>query len=236
MARDMIEMENKNQELKHLGFMKVAAINTLSCALNLYGYAKQNSGPLISGVLTVEDTVTTVMGPACEKFKDVPNNLLVFLDDKVDEATAEFDEHAPPLAKQVVSQSWCMVQKATEMTKVLVSEARSNGPTGVVNNAATQYKQILSEQAVKAWLKLNQVPHVQAVAEMAVPTAAHWLDKYNQAVTGMMQKGYPVSFLPLVPIDKIAEVFNQGEATGNEGSEQSSEGADASVAHNTTMS
>lgn len=75
--------ESKNQELKHLGFVRVAAIQALFCMSNLYDYAKQNSGPLRSMVGTVEGAVTTVVGPVYEKFKDVPDDLLSFADKKV---------------------------------------------------------------------------------------------------------------------------------------------------------
>jgi len=50
---------------------------------SLYDYAKQNSGPLRSAVGTVEGTVTTVLGPVYNKFKPLPQDLLVFFDNKV---------------------------------------------------------------------------------------------------------------------------------------------------------
>ncbi|KAM2993941.1 hypothetical protein FF2_045974 [Malus domestica] len=75
----------KEKELKHLGFLRVAAIQTLVCVSNLYDYAKQNSGPLRSTVGTVEGAVTAVVGPVYRKFKGVPDDVLTFLDAKVDE-------------------------------------------------------------------------------------------------------------------------------------------------------
>lgn len=63
--------------------MRVAAIQALVCVSNLYDYAKQNLGPLRSTVGTVEGAVTTVVGPVYEKFKDVPDQLLAFVDKKV---------------------------------------------------------------------------------------------------------------------------------------------------------
>ena len=62
------EVATNNQELKHLGFVKIAA--------NLYEPANQNSGPLRSAVGMVE-------GSGYEKFKGVPNDLLVFVNNKV---------------------------------------------------------------------------------------------------------------------------------------------------------
>uniref|UniRef100_A0A2P2IZ98 Uncharacterized protein MANES_12G011500 n=1 Tax=Rhizophora mucronata TaxID=61149 RepID=A0A2P2IZ98_RHIMU len=78
-----MEIESKNQGLKHLGFVRIAAIHALACMSSLYEYAKQNSGPLRSVVGTVEGAVTTVVGPVCQKFKGAPDDLLVFLDKKV---------------------------------------------------------------------------------------------------------------------------------------------------------
>ena len=76
-------MKNQHQELKHLGFMRFAAIQALICVSNLYDYAKRNSGPLRLTVGAVEDAVTTVISPVYQKFQGVPDHLLVFLDKKV---------------------------------------------------------------------------------------------------------------------------------------------------------
>lgn len=69
--------------LKHLGFVRVLAINTAVLVSNLYEYAKQTSGPLRSTVGTVENAVTTVVRPVYERLKGVPDEVLVFLDKKV---------------------------------------------------------------------------------------------------------------------------------------------------------
>ncbi|QHN81374.1 REF/SRPP-like protein [Arachis hypogaea] len=74
-----VKFENKNKELKHLGFVRVAAIQTFVVVTNLYEYAKQNSGPLRSAVGTVEGTVTSVLGPVYNKLKDVPDDVLFLL-------------------------------------------------------------------------------------------------------------------------------------------------------------
>jgi hypothetical protein len=76
-------INDHDQELKHLGFVKIAAIQAFVCMSSLYDYAKQNSGPLRSAVGTVEGTVTTVLGPVYHKFKPLPQDLLRFFDNKV---------------------------------------------------------------------------------------------------------------------------------------------------------
>lgn len=85
-----METEKKNSKelgLKHLGFVRVAAIQILASVSNLYDYAKQNSGSLKSAVEKVEGAVTAVVTPVYHKFKDVPDSLLVFLDHKVTQFT-----------------------------------------------------------------------------------------------------------------------------------------------------
>ncbi|TKY59892.1 REF/SRPP protein [Spatholobus suberectus] len=212
------DVENTNhEELKHLGFVKIAAIKVFVCVSNLYDYAKQNSGPLRSAVGTVEDTVTTVLGPVYHKFKGVPNHLLLFVDNKVDEATHKFDEHAPPLVKQVASQVNCLVQEVTHTAEKVVSEAQSGGARAAAHYVAAETKQIVLFGSVKLWNGLNHYPPFHAVAEMAVPTAAHWSEKYNNVIKGMSEKGCAVfGYLPLIPADDIAKAFKQGEANVNE--------------------
>lgn len=76
-------MERNDARLKHLGFVKILAVNAAVVVSNLYGYAKRNSGPLKSAVGKVEDAVTAAVGPAYAKFEQVPSGILVFLDNKV---------------------------------------------------------------------------------------------------------------------------------------------------------
>ena len=223
MATESVEIECKNGELKHLGFVRIATIHVMVLVSNLYDYAKNNSGPLRSTVGSVEGAVTSVVGPVYEKFKGVPSDLLVFVDKKVDEATHKFDEHAPPLAKQVVSKAQGIVHKASEKAQALVHEAQVGGPGAAVHYATAESKHFLLAQSVKVWLALDQIAPFHGVAEMAVPTAAHWSQKYNHAVTDLTGKGYTVfSYLPLVPIKEIAKEFKQSKA-GKEG--------DADAAH-----
>lgn len=76
-------MERSDGELKYLGFVKMIAINTMMCVLNLYECAKQKSGPLKSTLQTMENAVTAAIGPVYEKYKGVPDVAVGFLDKKV---------------------------------------------------------------------------------------------------------------------------------------------------------
>ncbi|XP_074306701.1 uncharacterized protein LOC141641961 [Silene latifolia] len=210
------EMKKSQQNLKHLGFVRATAINTLVWLSNVYDYAKQNSGPLRSAVGTVENAVTTVITPVFNKFKDVPDLLLVFLDGKVDAASAKFDEHAPPLVKQVV-------EKTTEVTKELVHHVQVGGPLEAARYAVKESQEAVLEQSVKIWSKLDQLPPFHTVAEVTVPTAAHFSEKYNKVISNLRGKGYTVfGYVPLVPIDEIAKAFKQAKAV-NEGETRTAE-------------
>ncbi|XP_059633536.1 REF/SRPP-like protein At1g67360 [Cornus florida] len=207
-----MEMENKGRELKHLGFVRMIAIHAVVCVSNLYEYAKGNSGPLKSTVGTVENIVATVVSPVYEKFKSTPGDVLVFLDEKVDEGTMKFDEHAPPLAKQVVSQAQCVARKTSEVAQVLVHEALVGGPYAAIHYAGTLYKELLVNGSVRVWYGVNQIPPFHAVAEMVVPTAGRWSEKYNKTIADMTAKGHTLfSYFPLVPIDEMTKAYKQVE-------------------------
>ncbi|XP_009127549.1 REF/SRPP-like protein At1g67360 [Brassica rapa] len=208
-----METEKKNSKelgLNHLGFVRVAAIQVLVSLSNLYDYAKQNSGPLKPAVGKVEGAVTTVVTPVFNKFKDVPDTLLLFLDHKVGEVSNKFDKHAPPLAKQVVSQAHVLIQMTTEKAQSFVKEARTGGPKAAFNYAATEYKYFVVTNSVKVWVKLNRYKPIHAVGNKALPLAANLSGKYNGLVTDMTKMGYPVvGYLPLVPVDDIVKAYEK---------------------------
>ncbi|KGN51674.1 REF/SRPP-like protein At1g67360 [Cucumis sativus] len=212
-----MESESQNLELKHLGFVRVALIQTIVCVTNLYDYAKQNSGPLRSAVESVESAVNTVVTPAYEKLRIAPDDVLVFLDGKVDKATHEFDKRAPPLAKQAAQITQHFIQKAARTGQQLVNEFQTGGPRAAFHYAANEYKQLVLDQGVKIWAGLNRLPSFHKFADMAVPTTAQWLESYNSKVKELRQKGYHVfDYCPEVPVSEIAKAFKQDESKKKE--------------------
>ncbi|CAI0381231.1 unnamed protein product [Linum tenue] len=197
-------------ELKHLGIVRLAAIKALVTVSSLYGYAKQNSGPLRSAVGTVEGAVSSVVSPVYQKFKGVPDDLLVFFDRKVDEASAKFDKHAPPVAKKVVGQAQSLFHSAAMKAEKLVNEARTKGPKAAFCYTVTETKHVVVSNSVKVYCILDRYPSVHSIAESTLPTAAQWSEKYNETVKGLNQKGYPlVGYFPLVPVDEIEKEFQR---------------------------
>jgi len=219
------------QNLKYLDFVQIAALQVLLCCASVYNYAKENSGPLKPGVQTVEDNVKTVITPVYEKFRDVPLELLKFVDRKVDSSVNELGRHVPPLVKSASFQAFTAAQKAPEVARSVASEVQRVGIVDTATDLAktvytkseptakqlyAKYEPVAEYYAVNGWQKLNQLPVFPQVAQVVVPTAAYWADKYNQTVTSTAKNGYTVSYyLPLVPIEKISKVFG-GESTQND--------------------
>ncbi|KAL8052394.1 hypothetical protein ABFX02_05G001800 [Erythranthe guttata] len=216
MATSEVEVEGRDQKLKHLGFMRILAINAVVLVSDLYGYAKQNSGALKSSIGKVENAVTAVVGPVYEKFKGVPNEILIFLDTKVDEATVKFDECAPPAAKNAVVKAQSFVKRATQVAHDLAEEAKVDGPIAAVSHAGAISKEFALSQIVFVWYKANQYPTLHGVFEIAVPTATHWSEKYNKIVKDYATKGYSFfNYVPLVPVEEMSKAYKQVEAAAH---------------------
>ncbi|KAJ7977942.1 Rubber elongation factor protein (REF) [Quillaja saponaria] len=220
---DMAKKEEE-QRLKYLEFVQVASIHALMCFCNLYVYAKDKSGPLKPRVEIVEGTVKSVVGPVYDKFHEVPVEVLKYVDRKVDESVTSFDRRVPPTLKQVSAQALTAAQKAPEVARNVASELKRAGvkdtASGLAKSVYTKYeptaKDLYSKYepkaeqcAASAWRKLNKLPIFPQVANVVVPTAAYYTEKYNDTVRSSAEKGYRVSsYLPLVPTEKIARVFN----------------------------
>ncbi|KAM7277175.1 hypothetical protein ACFE04_019041 [Oxalis oulophora] len=198
--------ENSVKTLKYLDFVQVAAIYLVICFSSIYECAKENSGPLKLGVETVEGTVKTVIGPVYDKFHDVPFQLLMFVDHKVDECLGEVDRHVPSLLKQATSQARAMVMEVQRAGMV-------DGVMNITKFMYSKYEPVAEQYAVMTWRILNRLPIFPQVAEILVPTAAHWSEKYNEAVCNAGGSGYMVAhYLPLIPTEKIAKVFDEGQS------------------------
>ncbi|XAR48176.1 hypothetical protein NMG60_11030911 [Bertholletia excelsa] len=212
MDSNKVEIENSGRELKHLGFLRIIVINSLVCMSNLYDYAKQNSGPLRSTVGTVERAVTTVIRPVYEKLKGVPDDLLAFVDEKVDEAANKLNKHAPPTIKKVVVKSYTVVQKASGVVLNFIHEARTGGPCSAIHYAGTVYVHLCLNILARFWYAANKITVLHVIAQMAVPTVAHWSEKYNNTILHLNGKGYTAfGYLPQVPINEIAKAYKQIE-------------------------
>lgn len=214
-----VEMERSDVQLKRLGFVRVLAINAAVVVTSLYGYAKDNSGPLKSTVGKVENAVTAVVGPVFERFKGLPADILVFLDKKVDEASYKLQECAPAAAIKAQS----IAKEAYRVVQKLAEEAKSEGPLSAISHAGKISKDVAVSGAAVAWYKANQFPALHGVLEIAVPTATHWSEKYNGLVKDLAAKGYTAfCYAPLVPVEEMQKAYKQVEAAANKKTDASS--------------
>ncbi|XP_008786716.1 stress-related protein [Phoenix dactylifera] len=216
---DEISQEHEEPKFKYLDFVHVAAMQAVMYLASLYDFAKENSGPLKPGVQTVEGTVKTVIGPVYHKFHDVPVELLKFVDRKVDVSVQELERHVPSRVKS----AYTAAQKAPAVARSVVGEVQRSGvlatAAGIARAACKRYEPAAREvykkcepvaegYAVAAWLSLNRLPLFPQVAQIVVPTAAYWSEKYNRAVGCAAERGYSVAqYMPLVPTERIAKVF-----------------------------
>ncbi|KAL9393094.1 hypothetical protein Peur_012379 [Populus x canadensis] len=222
--QQQLDKEEEERRLKYLQFVQVAAVHAVLTFTNLYIYAKDKAGPLKPGVETVEGTVKSVVGPVYDKFREVPIEVLKFVDRKVDESVTNMDNHVPPLVKQVSSRALLAAQNAPVAARAVASEVQRAGVKETASELAksvyskyeptakelySKYEPKAEQAAVSAWRKLNQLPLFPQVAQVVVPTAAFCSEKYNQTILSTAEKGYKVSlYLPLVPTEKIAKVFS----------------------------
>ncbi|KAG1338697.1 REF/SRPP-like protein [Cocos nucifera] len=193
---------------------------------SLYDFAQENSGPLKPGVHTVEGTVKTVIGPVYDKFHDVPLELLKFVDRKVDDSVQELERHVPTRVKSASAQAYAAARRAPDVARSVVGEVQRSGvlatAAGMARAACKRYEPaarelykkcepVAEKYAVAAWLSLNRLPLFPQVAQIVVPTAAYWSEKYNRAVGCAAVQGYAVArYMPLVPTERIAKVFGNG--------------------------
>lgn len=127
------------------------------------------------------------------------------------------DESLPSLVKEASSQARavaCEVQRAgvVDTAKSITSSVYSKyKPTA--KEVYWRYEPVAEQYAVSAWQSLNRLPIFPQVAQMALPTAAYWAEKYNKAVCHTNERGYAVgAYLPSIPIERISKAFNEGRS------------------------
>ncbi|KAL5561484.1 hypothetical protein UlMin_031231 [Ulmus minor] len=217
---ETVQHQDDDKSLKYLEFVQVAAIYITICFSTLYEYAKENSGPLKPGVQTVEGTVKAVVGPVYERFHDVPFELLKFVDRKVNDSLSELNGVVPSLVKQASSQALTVVQLAPEVAQAVAAEVQRAGVIDTAKNITkdlyTKFEPVAEQYAVSFWRSLNQLPLFPQLAQVIIPTAAYWLEKYNEAVYYTADRGYAVAFyLPVIPLEKIGRVFDEAKDDPN---------------------
>jgi hypothetical protein len=140
---------------------------------------------------------------------------------QVDDTVHELDRHLPETVKTVYAVARELTEEAQQsgvkgaaraaLAKV---EPAAKDVYGRVEPAARElyvrYEPAAEHLAVSTWRSLNGLPVFPHVAQIVVPTAAHWAEKYNKVVASAAQKGYTgAKYLPAVPTERIAKVFSE---------------------------
>ncbi|CAF2093133.1 unnamed protein product [Brassica rapa subsp. narinosa] len=202
-SSSLIVEEDDGTELKHLGFVRTAATYLAVCLSTLYELAKDNAGPLKLGVENIEATVETVLSPLYDKFSDVPFKLLLFVDRKVDDVFYDVETYVPSLVKQASSQALTV---ATEVQRAGVLDTTKS----IARSVLDKYEPVAEYYAATVWRLLNRVPLFPEVAQLVIPTAFYWSEKYNDAVRYVGDRDYYVAeYLPMIPIEKISDILEQ---------------------------
>ncbi|XP_066398274.1 stress-related protein-like [Miscanthus floridulus] len=218
-------------KLRYLDFVQVAAAQAAVYLAGLYGLAKDHAGPLRPGVDAVESTVKGVVGPVYARFGGLPLDVLAFVDRKVDDTVHEVDKHLPGALKAASARAYAVARGVPEVARELAAEAQQSGVKGaaraalakaepvardvygrvepVARDLYVRYEPAAEHLAVSAWRSLNGLPVFPHVAQIVVPTAAHWAEKYNRAVVAAAERGYAgAKYLPAIPTERIAKVFS----------------------------
>ncbi|CAA7044219.1 unnamed protein product [Microthlaspi erraticum] len=204
-AASLMVEENDEPKLKHLDFVQTAAIYLAVCFSTVYEFAKDNAGPLKLGVENIEDSVRVVLSPLYDKFHDVPFKLLLFVDRKVDDVFYDVETYVPSLVKQASSQALTV---ATEVQRSGVVDTTKS----IARNVRDKYEPVAEYYATKVWRLLNHVPLFPEVAQLVIPTAFYWSEKYNDAVRYVGDRDYYVAeYLPMIPIEKISHILEQDQ-------------------------
>lgn len=210
--------------LRRLEFVHVVAAQAAVCIAALYALARDHAGPLRPGVDAVESAVKGVAGPVVGRFHGVPLHVLAFVDRKVDDTVQELGRHLPPAVKSASAQACHAVHAVPELAKEIANEARVSGVKGVAKDVYgmvqpvakdlyVRYEPAAENLAVSAWRSLNGLPVFPQVAQIVVPTAAYWCDKYNRVIEFAAGRGFPgARYLPGIPIERIAKAFGASSA------------------------
>lgn len=153
----------------------------------------------------------------------------------MDKSITEVERHVPSLLKHASSQAITVAQKAPEVARAVVSEIQRDGVLDatkkITKNVYTKYEPtakelyskyepVAEQYAVSAWRTLNRLPLFPQVVEIVIPTASHWSDRYNRAVSYMAERNYgAATYLPLIPKDRIAKIFEESPSVSTDGDE-----------------
>ena len=138
----------------------------------------------------------------------------------MDDTVHELDKHLPGALKAASAQAYAVARGIPEVARELAAEAQQSGVKGaakdvygrvepVARDLYVRYEPAAEHLAVSTWRSLNGLPVFPQVAQIVVPTAAYWAEKYNKVIAAAANQGYTgAKYLPAIPTERIAKVFS----------------------------
>lgn len=121
----------------------------------------------------------------------------------MDDVLYDVETYVPSLVKQASSQALTV---ATEVQRAGVLDTTKS----IARSVWDKYEPVAEYYAATVWRLLNRVPLFPQVAQLVIPTAFYWSDKYNDAVRYVGDRDYYVAeYLPMIPIEKISDILEQ---------------------------
>ncbi|KAJ7563287.1 hypothetical protein O6H91_03G104700 [Diphasiastrum complanatum] len=197
--------ENEQEvQLKYLGHVLAAGQKATGYVATIYELAKENSGPLKSGVDKIENRVKAVVGPVYDKFEGKPLELLEFLDKKVSDSLVLLDSSVPQTVKEKTNQAYDFVKQAPDAAMSVVADVQKNGLYESVRTYYVKYEPMADEWTADTLKKLKGLPGVPFIIDLVGPSALYGAGKYNQFISILKERQIPLSsYIPLLPLEKL---------------------------------
>eukprot|EP00897_Mesotaenium_endlicherianum_P007857 jgi/Mesen1/709/ME000109S_10929 len=209
--------ESQGPQLKYLGFFRVAVIRSVAYLTNIYDHLKDKSGFLKPGLVNVEGTVKTVVGPVYQKLESKPDELLSFVDEKVDAILKFITSHTPGYVKDKSAQAYDLAKAAPENAKAVYGQVQEKGVVGVSKAYYSKYEPVVQDYAYSTWKWGLSFPYVPQIVNALTPPALYGAGKYNYLVSNLKESQVPLAkpvaaYLPTVPVEKVEKTVKADTA------------------------
>lgn len=207
------------QGLRYLGFFQEAAQKATARLSSIYGYARENSGPLKQGVYAMEGAVKFFVMPVYQVVEGKPLEILQFADKKVGNVIDKLDSCVTPALKSRSYEFYGAAKRAPEVARSVVTEVLQVGPVEKIKevgktlyakseppakNLYNKYEPVAEKWCLLAWYTVRRFPFVPQVVEALIPPSFYCVEKYNYGVQYLSDGEYRVAAcLPIVPVEKI---------------------------------
>ncbi|XP_024019189.1 REF/SRPP-like protein At1g67360 [Morus notabilis] len=202
------ESGSSTAKLKHLNFVRAMVIQMLTFWWNVYNSTKLKSGPLQPIWGAIEIIITTIFGPIYHLVMEIPDDILVFLDMKLEGHIYMFHKYAPEFLQNIVGKIHDLNVKALEVLQKFIGNIHTLGLHGAFISALSDIKKFFIGEvwAFLQWLRKQPIIHSLEVHlwPYLLPLLVDFGESYNSFVKFMSSKGFPIfRHLPLVPVELL---------------------------------